>query len=165
MLDTLNTLLKDAKSGLHAAYRDSHEAQLPATIPGAGQVPDLIVVSETGGAGRFHSSRHLSSFAGLASATSRSGNRATCRHITRQDSPWLHRALIEAVIYTVRSQGPLRNHYLKLKRRKGNRIARVAAARKLSTRLYYMLRDGREFGEVTACRNGDPGSARTSCRV
>jgi len=49
----------------------------------------------------------------------------------------------------------LRDFYIRLKRRKGNKIARVAVARKLATYIYHMLREGKEFSKVVAYNRGD----------
>jgi hypothetical protein len=51
----------------------------------------------------------------------------------------------------------LRNFYLKLKSEKGNKIARVAVARKLATYIYYVLKEGKDFKAVISYRNGDLG--------
>lgn len=37
---------------------------------------------------------------------------------------------------------------MKLKKRKGKKIARVAVARKLSNYIYYMLKDRKDFHQV-----------------
>lgn len=157
LLETLGSLLNEIESELRAACRESEKAMLLTTIPGVGPILALTIISEIGDIGRFHSARHLSSFAGLVSSTSQSGNHTMHGHITKQGSPWLRWALVEAVIHTVNRPGPLRTYYLKMKRRKGAKIARVACARKLSTYIYYMLRDGKEFQEVVSYRNGDLG--------
>ena len=56
--------------------------------------------------------------------------------------------MIEAVIHAVKRTGPLRRFYYKLERKKGGKLARVAAARKLLEWIYHMLRDGKTFQQV-----------------
>jgi heat shock protein HspQ len=64
---------------------------------------------------------------------------------------------VEAVIHGVARPGPLKSHYLKLKAKKGNKIARVACARKLATYIYHMLKENKDFTEVTAYLKSDLG--------
>ncbi len=52
---------------------------------------------------------------------------------------WL---LIEAVHHAVRGDSALRQHYQRLKFRRGHAVAKVAIARKLAVRMYWMLRSG-----------------------
>ena len=42
----------------------------------------------------------------------------------------------------------MRDFYLKLKQRKGGKIARVAVARKISTYVFHMLKGKKTFAEV-----------------
>lgn len=42
----------------------------------------------------------------------------------------------------------LRDYHLKLRRRRGNKVARVAVARKISTHVFYVLEEGKAFEEV-----------------
>ena len=129
-------------------YRASGDARLLATMPGVGPLLALFILAEVGDISRFHTAKQLSSHAGLVPSTSQSGGRVRHGRITRQGSPWLRWALVEAAIHASRYPGPLRDHYLRLKRKKGNKIARVAVARKMSTYLFYMLKEGKTYGEV-----------------
>jgi transposase len=150
-------LIKEAEAELNCYYLKSEDAQLLSTIPGVGPILALTIVSEIGDIDRFHSAKHLASYAGLVSSTSQSGDHSWHGHITRQGSPWLRWALIEAAIHTVTRPGPLKTSHNKLKKRKGVKIARVGSARKLSTYIYHMLKEKKEFSEVMAYRNGDLG--------
>lgn len=131
--------------------RSSPEARLLSTIPGVGPILSLTIHSEIGNIDRFKTAKQLSSYAGLCPSTSQSGG--TLRHgkITRQGSKWLRWALVEAAIHASSRPGPLRNYYLKLKRRRGNKVARVAVARKISTYVFWMLKE-KEPSEVIVSR-------------
>lgn len=52
-------------------------------------------------------------------------------HITRAGSPHARRAIVEAAHTARKLPGPVRNHYLSLLRRRGKKVALVAAARVL----------------------------------
>ena len=66
----------------------------------------------------------------------------------KEGSTWLRWAFIEAATNNVKYQGYLRDFYLRLQKRKGNKIARVAVARKLSNYIYYMLKERKDFYQV-----------------
>jgi len=126
-------------------------------MPGVGPLLSLFILSEIGDISRFHTSRQLSSYAGLVPSTSQSGGTVRHGRITRQGSRWLRWALVEAAINAESRPGPLRNYYLKLAKRKGNKIARVAVARKISTYVFHMLKEGKTFEEVISFRKSDLG--------
>lgn len=90
--------------------RGSEEARLLETIPGVGPVLALAILAEIGEIDRFHSARHLSSFAGLVPSVSQSGATTKHGHITRQGSAWLRGAFIEAAVNTTRYSGYLRTY-------------------------------------------------------
>ena len=69
----------------------------------------------------------------------------------------LRLVLCEVAIHAVGRPGPLKDYYQKLKKRKGNKIARVAVARKLCTYIYHMLREGKDFDSIVAYSKSDLG--------
>ena len=60
----------------------------------------------------------------------------------RVQARWL---LVEAAHCAVRSAGPLRSFYLRIKARKGTNVAVVAAARKLTVIIWHMLTSGEPY--------------------
>jgi len=148
-LDALSTEIERAEKSIARRMESTTETTLLETIPGVGPVRALTIASEIGDVGRFHSAKHLASFAGLVPSTSQSGE-GVARHgkITRQGSRWLRWSLVEAAIHVVGKPGPLRDFYLRLAKRKGKKAARVAVARKLATYIYHMLSEGKDYRSV-----------------
>ena len=66
---------------------------------------------------------------------------------------WL---LVEAVYPAVRQDAALRQDYQRLKFRRGHAVAKVAIARKLAVRMYWMLRSGAEYARLVR-RQGSSG--------
>lgn len=112
----------------------------------------LLILSEIGEVGRFGSAKHLASYAGLVPSVCQSGARVRHGRIVRQGSRWLRWALVEAAIHAARKPGPIRDHYLRIGKKKGAKVARVAAARKTATYIYHMLREMKAYEELLACR-------------
>ena len=74
-----------------------------------------------------------------------SGNRRRLGHITKQGSSILRFLLVEAAQVTVRSLPEWRSKYSHLMMRRGRKIAKVAMARRLAVRLYWMMRQGWDY--------------------
>jgi len=110
-------------------------------IPGVGPVLASIFVAEIGDVTRFSSARHLCSWAGLTPTHHESDDKVNRGHITKQGSRLVRWAAVEAVTRQ-RGATPIRAHHHRVAERRGTRIGRVAAARKLLILVYYGLRDG-----------------------
>jgi len=133
LLSRLGEEIAAAEQRVRGKFKNSPQARLLSTIPGVGPLLSLTILSEIGEISRFGAARQLSSYAGLVPSTSQSGGVTRHGRITRQGSRWLRWALVEAAIHAASRPGPLRDFHLKLKKSKGNEVARVAVARKLST--------------------------------
>ena len=71
-----------------------------------------------------------------------SDGKARPGHISRQGSPALRWALVEAAQKITTGSGPLRGKFERIAKRRGRKIAKVAIAREILTLAYYGLRDG-----------------------
>lgn len=128
--DQIHTLLRD-----DVGYREIQR------LSGVGPVIGAVFVAEIGDVTRFPTAKHLCSWAGLTPRHRESDTTVIRGPITKQGSSLVRWAAVEAV---ARYQGgdPIKATYRRIADRKGSKIARVAAARKLLTLVYYGLRDG-----------------------
>ncbi len=80
-------------------------------------------------------------------------------HITKQGNSLLRFLLVEAAQVTVCSLPEWRSKYVHLTMRRGRKIAKVAMARKLAVRLYWMMRKGWDYEQVKkfGSHAGQPG--------
>jgi transposase len=110
-------------------------------IHGVGPIMAAIFVAEIGDVTRFPDARHLCSWAGLTPSHRESDTKVRRGHITKQGSSLVRWAAVEAV---ARYHGgdPITPAYMRIAKRRGQMIGRVAAARKLLTLVFYGLRDG-----------------------
>jgi transposase len=111
-------------------------------IRGVGRYTALLIIAEIGDITRFPTARHLCSWAGLTPTVRSSDGKARLGHITRQGSPALRWALVEAAQKITTGSGPLREKFERIAKRRGRKIAKVAVAREILTLAYYGLRDG-----------------------
>ena len=108
---------------------------------------------------RFHCGKQVASYLGLVPLEESSGNRRRLGHITQQGSSMLRFLLVEAAQVTVRSVPEWRSKYLHLMMRRGRKTAKVAMARRLAVRLYWMWRKGWDYEQVKkfGSHAGQPG--------
>jgi transposase len=109
-------------------------------IPGVGPVLAAVFVAEIGQVGRFTRPQQLCSWAGMTPKHRESDTKIHRGRITKQGNQLVRWAAVEAVqrVYG----GPIGATRARVAERRGVNIAKVAAARKLLTLVYYGLRDG-----------------------
>ena len=141
LLELYERELNMVERQMRAMFKDHAGYKAIQSICGVGPVMAGIFVAEIGDVSRFPSARHLCSWAGLTPSVRDSDQTIHRGHITKQGSGLVRWAASEAV---ARYHGgePIRPAYRRIAERRGKMIARVAAARKLLTLVYYGLRDG-----------------------
>src|SRR5436305_11033099 len=85
---------------------------------------------------------------GLMTREERSGGRQTLGAISKQSNRMLRSLLVEAAQIAVRFDPGYRKQYLHRCHQKPKGVAKVAAARKLAVRLYWMLRTNVAYPEI-----------------
>jgi len=97
---------------------------------------------------------------GLVPLEESSGNRRRLGHITKQGSSILRFLLVEAAQATAHSIPEWRSQYFHLMMRRGKKIAKVAMARRLAVRLYWMWRKEWDYEQMKkfGSRAGQPGN-------
>jgi transposase len=110
-------------------------------IRGVGKTLAAVFVAEIGDISRFGGPEQLCCWAGLTPKQRDSDVIVRRGHISKQGSTLVRWAAIEA-ISRGRATPKLNADYRRIAERRGVKIARVAAARKLLNLVYYGLRDG-----------------------
>ena len=148
-LDSLMSLICDFDREIETTTREIEErakaddrVDVLTQIRGVGRYTAMLIIAEVGDITRFPTARHLCSWAGLAPSVRSSDGKARLGHITRQGSPALRWALVEAAQKITTGSGPLREKFERIAKRRGRKIAKVAVAREILTLSYYGLRDG-----------------------
>ena len=129
------------------AQRDKM-ALLLQTQPGVGPITALAYVLTMGDVGRFPRGKQVASYLGLIPREHSSGGRQHLGAITKQGNRMLRMLLVEAAQTAVRLDPQFRKEYLHRCHQKPKAVAKVAAARKLAVRLYWMLRTQKPYPEV-----------------
>jgi transposase len=140
LLDRLNPTIAELSQAIDQEVEKCPEAQRLMTHPGVGPLTALAFVLIIGDADRFHCGKQVASYLGLVPLEDSSGNRRRLGHITKRGSSMLRFLLVEAAQVTARSLPEWRSKYLHLIMRRGRKTAKVAMARRLAVRLYWMMR-------------------------
>src|SRR5207248_9722721 len=124
---------------LLAAQKDA-QARLLMTQPGVGPNTALAFVLTVGDVSRCQRGKQVASYLGLIRREESSGGRQKLGAITKQGNRLLRSLLVEAAQVAVRYDPQFRKQYWHRCHSKPKGVAKVAAARKLAIRLYWMLR-------------------------
>ena len=123
------------------------------TIPGIGMIAATTILAEIGDINRFKSSSALVAFAGIDPTVRQSGEfSSTHNHMSKRGSPYLRHAIFLAATTCSFHNSPL-NAYYKKKREQGKHhlTATGAVARKLTTIIYAVFRDGKPYEPKKFC--------------
>jgi transposase len=159
LMDRLNPIIAELTRAIEQEVEKCPEAQRLRTHPGVGALTALAFVLIIGRADRFQCGKQVASYLGLVPLEESSGNRRRLGHITKQGSSMLRFLLVEAAQVTVRSLPEWRSKYFHLAMRRGRKIAKVAMARRLAIRLYWMMRQGWDYEQLKTFGShaGQPG--------
>jgi transposase len=119
------------------------------SVPGIGWIVASQLLARIGDWREIDNVRQLGSFLGLVPTENSTGDRVDRGSITRLGDGRLRSKLIEAAWSAIRQDTELREFYRSVCRRnprgRGARIAIVVVARKLSTRIYAVLKNQRPY--------------------
>jgi transposase len=135
-IDMLGEVIGDLLAG-HRGY------QVIQQLPGIGPVLAAVIVAEIGDVTRFSNAGQLCSWAGLTPRRRESDLKVARGHVTKQGSRTLRWALTEAIQRLPRDSviGSAKEAIITRRGKEAKNIAKVAAARKLLTLVYYGMRD------------------------
>lgn len=120
----------------------NQEARLLATMPGVSMFIGLAIACRIAPIGRFQRGRSLANFLGLTPGCRSSGDTECVGSITKIGSRMVRYLLAQAIQHLLRRDGTIRSWYLRIKRRRGSKIARVAVMRRTATIMWRMLSTG-----------------------
>jgi len=159
LLDRLNPTIGQLTKAVEEEAEKCPEAQRLRTHPGVGPLTALAFVLVIGRAERFGCGKQIASYLGLVPSEESSGDRRQLGHISKQGNSRLRCLLVEAAQVTVRSDSEWRGRFFHLAMRRGRKIAKVAMARRLAVRLYWMWRRRWNYEQLTkfGSHAGQPG--------
>ena len=148
LLEMLNQQIGKLDQAVQQAAEQHPQAQLLMTQPGVGPNTALAFVLTIGDVSRFRRGKQVASYLGLIPREESSGGRQKLGAISKQGNRLLRSLLVEAAQIAVRFDPGMKKQYLHRCHQKPKGVAKVAAARKLAVRLYWMLRTQKPYPEI-----------------
>jgi len=148
LLDRLNPTIEQLTAAVAQEAKKRPEVLRLMTHPGVGPLTALAFVLIIGTPERFRCGKQIGSYVGLIPCEDSSAGRQRLGHVSKQGNALLRYLLVEAAQAAVRFDSDWRRRYLHLAMRRERRIAKVAMARRLAVRLYWMWRKGWEYSQT-----------------
>ncbi len=159
-LDRLDEQVERLTKRVGAEAEKRRDAMLLMTHPGVGPQTALAFVLTIGDVRRFENAKKVASYVGLIPSEHSSGGKQRLGHISKQGSPLLRFLLVEAGQSAAKGDPEFKRAYVRLGIKSSRAKAKVAIARRLATRLYWMLRTGKNYAQLKASGAGEPESFR-----
>lgn len=119
------------------------------SLPGIGEIVATHLVARLGDPSLITNVRQIAGFLGLVSSEHSTGDKQNRGEITRAGDSRLRNKLIQSAWVTIRKDPELREFYGRVYQRHAKKVAArkaiVAVARKLTTRIYAVLKERRPF--------------------
>jgi transposase len=148
MFDELAAATAKLDGAVEQAAKSQPLAVRLMTHPGVGPVTSLAFVLIIGPVERFERSKQVVSYLGLNPQEHSSGGKQRLGAISKQGNPMMRSLLVEAGHSAARLDPALKRMYQRLKFRRGASVAKVAVARKLAVRMYWMLRSTADYAQL-----------------
>jgi transposase len=147
LLDRMNPTIEELTAVVEQEAKRWPEVLRLMTHPGVEPLTALAFVLIIGTPERFQCGKQIGSYIGLIPSEDSSASHQRLGHITKQGSSLLRFLLVEAAQSAARCDGDWRRRYMHLAMRRQRSIAKVAMARRLAVRLYWMWRNGWEYSQ------------------
>lgn len=149
-IETLETDVKELEIALRNNLSKQKEIKLLRTIPGIGQTAAFLLFTEIGNIDRFPSPGKLCSYAGLTPRVFASGGHEHRGHISHQGNKHMLWILTECAQVAIRFSPGIRKMFLKIKEKRGGKVAIIAVARRLLEIVFHVLNKKEEYQEIKA---------------
>jgi len=149
LLDELDQVIPDLTQAVVKAVENHPQARLLNSHPGVGPMTALGFALILGPVERFECSRQVASYLGLIPVEDSSSERRRLGHLSKQGNSLLCYLLVEAGQGVARWDPEFQRIYRRINHRKQHKgIAKVAIARKLAIRLYWMLKTNQPYSST-----------------
>jgi transposase len=148
LLKSMDQKITVLDQAVKKAAEENEKSRLLMTQPGVGPITSLAYVLTMGDVTRFQRGKKVASYLGLIPREYSSAGKQRLGAITKQGNRFMRMLLVEAAQVVVRYDPGFRSEYLHLCHHKPKAVAKVAAARRLAIRLFWMLRTSTPYPEV-----------------
>lgn len=150
LLASLDQQIAPLDRAVAEAAEQNAQARLLMKQPGVGPITALAFVLTIGDVSRFARSKQVASYLGLIPREHSSAGRQKLGAISKQGNRMLRYLLVEAAHSAIRHDEEFCREYLHRCHRRPKNVAKVAAARKLAVKLFWMLKQAPAHPESDA---------------
>ncbi|MBC7336204.1 MAG: IS110 family transposase, partial [Clostridia bacterium] len=151
LIDELGREVAALEGEVYERAKRIPEVKLLLRVPGLDVISIMTILAEIGDISRFRSPKKICSYAGLVPRVHWSGKTRYTGHITKAGRGTLRWSLVQVAHRAVKVPGPLQDFYLRLKAKKGAKVAIVAVARKLLVLIWTLLTRKEDCREPARC--------------
>jgi transposase len=148
LLASLNAQIAPLDMAAKQAAEQHEPARLLMTQPGVGPITALAFALTIGDASRFRRGKQVASYLGLIPREYSSDGKQRLGGISKQGNRFVRMLLVEAAQTVTHKDESFRKQYQQRCHRMAKGVAKVAAARRLAVRLYWMLRTNTAYPEI-----------------
>jgi len=145
LLDDIETELVEVTDSLAGKAHGDPKIKLLMTLPGCDFTVAQALLAALGDISRFPDADAAASYLGLTPSTYQSADKCYHGRITKQGRSHARWMMVEAAQFLGRNTGPLGVFFRRIAKRKGRNVAVVAAARKLVTIAWHMLKNNEPY--------------------
>ena len=147
LIEGVNAEIREASKTIQEKAKDNEDAKLLMTVPGIGFYAALLIASEMGEISRFEDSSSLVVYAGLAPSTHSSGGKTYHGPIMKTGSRYLRWIMGQCARANMRVEpnGTVATFYQRIRRKKGDKKAIVAASAKLLKIVFWVMKERRPY--------------------
>jgi transposase len=148
LLDRFDPNIDELSQAIEQEAEQMPEVKLLMTHPGVGPITALAFVLVIGSPERFSCGKQVASYLGLIPCEDSSADHRRFGHITKQGNKLLRFLLGQSAQSVARCEEKWHRQYAHLQMRRNKPIAKVAMARKLAVRLFWMWHNGWEYQQL-----------------
>ena len=148
LLSVLDPQIRQLDVAIQRAAQENPRARLLMTQPGVGAITALAYVLTMGDVNRFKRGKQVASYLGLIPSERSSSKRRRLGSISKQGNSFMRMLLVESAQTVNRLDEGFRKQYQHRCHRMAKGVAKVAAARRLAVRLFWMLRTNTAYPEI-----------------
>lgn len=147
LLELTKIKIKNLEKELKEATKGDMIIEALKEVPGVGFITACWLRAAIGDIDRFPSAKKLCAYFGIVPSTYQSSENVRHGHITRCGNPKIRAIMVEAAHRARRYNDTSRKIFMEIAYRRGRKIAYVALARKLLTKVYYAWENAVKTGE------------------
>jgi transposase len=145
LLDRFDPNIEQLTEAVRQEAERRPEVERLQTHPGVGPITALAYVLVLGTPDRFRCGKQVSSYLGMIPCEDSSADHWRLGHISKQGNGLLRFLLGQSALSAIRLDDDWRRQYAHLSMRRNHAVAKIAMARKLAVRLFWMWRRGWDY--------------------